>query len=102
MKLVGFIWFGDSTEPSYNSGMRFFRIFPGLRGHSRGNPRSGLIFRGGGIVGTINCVYFATQSLIIAYTIILINFETILKYSQVRLFCIVYHYCPLLLHLHAL
>ena len=59
-----------------------FRIFPDLRGHSRGNPRCGLIFMGGegGIVGTINCVYFATQSLIIAYTIILINFETITIY----------------------
>ena len=36
------------------SGMRFFRNFPefrnfsNLRGHSRGNPRSGLIFMGGG------------------------------------------------------
>ena len=28
--------------------MRFFRNFPDLRGHSRGNPRSGLIFMGGG------------------------------------------------------
>ena len=47
-----------------------FRKCPDLRGHSRGNPRSGLIFMGGGgggggVVGTINCVYFATQSLII-------------------------------------
>ena len=36
------------------TGMRFvlnfpeFRNFPDLRGHSRGNPRSGLIFMGGG------------------------------------------------------
>ena len=39
--------------------MRFFRNFPDLKGHSRGNPRSGLIFMGGGggVVGTINCVY---------------------------------------------
>ena len=36
------------------TGMRFFRNFPDLRGHSRGNPRSGLIFMGGG--ATINCV----------------------------------------------
>ena len=58
------------------SGMRFFRNFPefrnfyDLRGHSRGYPRSGLIFMGGGggreLVGTISCVYFATQSLSIA------------------------------------
>ena len=27
--------------------MRLFRICPDLRGHSRGNPRSGLIFMGG-------------------------------------------------------
>ena len=49
--------------------MRFFRNFPEFRnftdprGHSRGNPRSGLIFMGGGgggVVGTINCVYFET------------------------------------------
>ena len=37
-----------------------FRNFYDLRGHSRGNPRSGLIFMGGGggrgLVGTINCV----------------------------------------------
>ena len=38
----------------YLSGMRFFRNFPefrnfyDLRGRSRGNPRSGLIFMGGG------------------------------------------------------
>ena len=34
----------------YYAGMRFFRNlnFPDLRGHSRGNPRSGLIFMGGG------------------------------------------------------
>ena len=32
-----------------------FRNFPDLRGLSRGNPRSGLIFMGEG--GTINCVY---------------------------------------------
>ena len=47
-----------------------FRNFYDLRGHSRGNPRSGLIFMGGGggreLVGTISCVYFATQSLSIA------------------------------------
>ena len=30
------------------TGMRFFRNFHDLRGHSRGNPRSGLIFMGGG------------------------------------------------------
>ena len=36
-------------------GMRFFQNFPefrnfdDLRGHSRGNPRSGLIFMGGGV-----------------------------------------------------
>ena len=45
-----------------------FRNFPDHRGHSCGNPRSGLIFMGGGggvVVGTIHCVYFATQSLII-------------------------------------
>ena len=29
------------------SGMRFFRNFLDLRSHSRGNPRSGLIFMGG-------------------------------------------------------
>ena len=35
--------------------MRFFRNFTDLKGHSRGNPRSGLIFmRGGG--GTILCL----------------------------------------------
>ena len=28
--------------------MRFFRNFTDLGGHSRGNPRSGLIFMGGG------------------------------------------------------
>ena len=38
-----------------------FRNFYDLRGHSRGDPRSGLIFMGGGgggrgLVGTINCV----------------------------------------------
>ena len=37
--------------------MRFFRNFYDLRGHSRGNPRSGLILWGGGggrgLVGTI-------------------------------------------------
>ena len=61
------------TTPHKVAGMRFFRIFPefrnfpDLRGHSRGNPRSDLIFMGGGggVVGTIHCVYFATQSLII-------------------------------------
>ena len=38
-----------------------FRNFTDLRGHSRGNPRSGVIFMGGGgVVGTINCVYFET------------------------------------------
>ena len=41
-----------------------FRNFPDLGGHSRGNPRSGLIFMGGGgcrgFVRNINCVYFAT------------------------------------------
>ena len=31
-----------------NSGMRLFRNYSDLRGHSRGNPRSGLIFMGGG------------------------------------------------------
>ena len=31
----------------YYTGMRLFRNFPDLRGHSRGNPRSGLIFMGG-------------------------------------------------------
>ena len=47
-------------------GMRFFRNFPefrnfaDLRGHSRGNPRSGLIFmRGGG--GTILCLLVDRQ-----------------------------------------
>ena len=29
-------------------GMRFFQNFTDLRGHSRENPRSGLIFMGGG------------------------------------------------------
>ena len=46
-----------------------FQNFYDLRGHSRGNPRSGLIVMGGGgreLVGTISCVYFATQSLSIA------------------------------------
>ena len=39
--------------------MRFFRNFPefrnfyDLRGHSRGNPRSGLIFMGGGGGGMV-------------------------------------------------
>ena len=37
------------------AGMRFFRNFPDLRGHSRGNPRSGLIFMGGGGVPYIVC-----------------------------------------------
>ena len=37
---------------SISSGMRFFRNFPDLRGHSHGNPRSGLIFMGGGGVGS--------------------------------------------------
>ena len=41
------------------TGMRFFRNFPefrnfpDLRGHYRGNPKSGLIFMGGGWGGTI-------------------------------------------------
>ena len=42
------------TNVIYDSGMRFFRNFPeirnfhDLRGHSRGNRRSDLIFMGGG------------------------------------------------------
>ena len=46
---------------TYKSGMRFFRNFPefrnfqDLRGHSRGNRRSDLIFMGGG-GGTIYSV----------------------------------------------
>ena len=36
--------------------MRFFRNFADLRGHSRGNPRFGLIFMGGGGGGTILCL----------------------------------------------
>ena len=31
------------------AGMRFFRNLADPRGHSRGNPRSGLIFMGGGV-----------------------------------------------------
>ena len=42
--------------------MRFFRNFHDLRGHSRGNPRSGLIFMGGGGGGTIFCVCLLTVS----------------------------------------
>ena len=38
----------------YNAGMRFFRNFVDLKGHSRGNLRSSLIFMGGG--GTILCL----------------------------------------------
>ena len=38
-----------------------FRNFPDLRGHSRGNHRSGLIFMGGG-EGTIYCVCSLTVS----------------------------------------
>ena len=34
-----------------------FRNFPDLRGHSRGNPRSGLIFMGGG--GGVPYIVFA-------------------------------------------
>ena len=46
--------------------MRFFRNFPefrnfdDLRGHSRGNPRSGLIFMGGG-GGTVLCLLVDRQ-----------------------------------------
>ena len=37
--------------------MRLFRNFADLRGHSRGTPRSGLIFMGGGGGGgTILCL----------------------------------------------
>ena len=51
------------------TGMRFFRNFPefrnfaDFRGHSRGNPRSGLIFMGGGWggVGTILCLLLDRQ-----------------------------------------
>ena len=42
--------------------MRFFRNFPDLRGHSLGNPRSGLIFMGGGGGFTICCVCSLTVS----------------------------------------
>ena len=52
--------------------MRLFRICPDLRGHSRGNPRSGLIFMGGEGSGyhkmcvlchtiTDHCLYMYTQ-----------------------------------------
>ena len=51
------------AKTKYMAGMRFFRNFPefrnfaDLRGHSRGNPRSGLIFMGGGGGGgTILCL----------------------------------------------
>ena len=57
----------------YNAGMRFSRNFSDLEGHSRGYHRSGLIFMGGGgrgLVGTINCVYVATQSLIITCSLV--------------------------------
>ena len=37
------------------TGMRFFRNFLDLRGHSRGNPRSGLIFIGEGRLPYIVC-----------------------------------------------
>ena len=39
---------GRSCETQLITGMRFFLNFTDLRGHSRGNPRSGLIFMGGG------------------------------------------------------
>ena len=42
-------------------GMRFFRNFLDLGGYSRGNPRSGLIFMGGG-GDTIYCVCSLTVS----------------------------------------
>ena len=43
----------DGRKVSWNirnndTGMRIFQNFPDLRGHSRGNPRSGLLFIGGG------------------------------------------------------
>ena len=41
--------------------MRFFRSFPELRGHSRGNPRSGLIFMVGGGVTYIVCARYRQQ-----------------------------------------
>ena len=46
----------DNSDCSENismlyTGMRFFRNFPDLRGHSHGNPRSNLIFMGvGGVL----------------------------------------------------
>ena len=45
----------DSAYVAQYIGMRFFRNFLDLRGHSRGNPRSGLIFMGGGGVPYIVC-----------------------------------------------
>ena len=43
-------------NPFVYTGMRFFRNFADRRGHFRGNPRSGLIFMGGGGGGTILCL----------------------------------------------
>ena len=64
--------------------MRFFRNFPEFRnfhdlgGHSRGNPRSGLIFMGGGGGGTINCV-----CLLAVFNILTINLFQNTESSQV-------------------
>ena len=49
----------------YSSGMRFFRNFPDLRGHSHGNPRSGLIFMGGG--GVLEKHYCSYMLMIISH-----------------------------------
>ena len=43
----------DGMPASLFTGMRFFRNFHDLRGHSRGNPRSDLIFMGGGGGGSL-------------------------------------------------
>ena len=68
--------------------MRFFRNFPDLRGHSCGNPRSGLILMGGGYHQL--CVLADRQQCLIGTTIILtINNQPILhtESSQVPGVC---------------
>ena len=46
--MVTIFVFVDKNVAFDLTGMKIFRIFADLRGHCRGNPRSGLIFMGGG------------------------------------------------------
>ena len=65
--------------------MRFFRNFLDLRGHSRGNPRSGLIFMGGG--GTILCVLADRQQCWNGTTyILIINLFSVLGHHKFQVY----------------